>query len=283
MPSDYKSKRDQLIANASDIEVLILGDSHTANGVTPFKFSLYAHNLAFGSQTIYFDRRLLEKYLPILPKLKYVILSYDYNILHKEDAYERDFFYKYYYDINFKNKKYYKEQVLQSIFVYSLDKTLSLISDDLKKRNVHEILQGCWVGEGTFSDYRFITSPEKVKMRLDFLNGDIFNSKNKDSILADLEFTLDTLRSLNIKTILLDTPVYPTLSKQFNKDVLKKNRQTGEYLAQKYGAIYLDYMDDADFVISDFYDSDHLNGPGGVKLTSKLDSIIMEMENNKNR
>ena len=281
MPSRYKSKRDGLVQNANDVQILILGHSHAANGINPLDFSLTAHNLAFGSQTIYFDRKLLEKYLPILPQLKYVIISFDYTTLYRENNYDRNFFYKYYYDIDYKEQKFFKEYILQSVFVYSPYTTLQIMISNLKNRGELNLIKG-WDGSYPNSDYHLITSPLILQERIHNLNKDILDGENKEYILNDLEFMIDTLNSLDVKTILINFPIYKELREKFDKEVVKKNQEAAYYLIQKYDVIYLDYLDSDEFTIDDYYDSDHLNRYGAAKLTAKVDSVIKEFDFIKN-
>jgi hypothetical protein len=279
MPSTYREKKEGLVHNADSIQVLVLGNSHTADGVDPHFFSCYAYNLAFGSQTIYFDRKLLEKYLPILPRLKYVIMSFDYSTLYREQIKERNFFYKYYYDIGFGNQKYIKESFLQSVFVYSTRKTISIVWDNITRRNKSASSTKVFDAAAPVSNYHFAPSPRILNNRISYLNQFIFDGEDKTEILTDLEFMIDTLNQLNIKTILLNTPVYEGLRDLYDKETLEKNKKTADYLIQKYGVTYLDYAADPNYEPNDFLDSDHLNRSGKRKLSLQIDSLIKLSEN----
>jgi len=272
MPSFYKQKRDQLIANADSIEVLILGSSHAMDGADPNQFTLYAHNLAFGAQSIYFDRKLAEKYLPDLPRIKYVLLNLEYNSLYFDHDEGRDFFYKYYYGINYKDRKFYKESFLQSFFVYTPEKTLSLI---FSKQQV-KLVKG-W-DNTTGPNDEAVTSMEKNELRAKGFTNTAINWKGGDSVLTDLEVLIKYLQSRNITPVLLTYPTYSLMRSFLDTSIIERNRNIANTLSQKYQMPYLDYFDDDSFTVSDYFNCDHLNAQGAAKFSKKVNAVIMEIE-----
>jgi hypothetical protein len=274
-PSGFAQKKEQLVNNVDSIEVLIVGSSHAMHGIIPEQLTLNAQNIAYGSQTIYFDKRIIEKYLPRLKKLKYVVLDLDYSSLYIDHAENRDFFYKYYYDIDFKDRKFYKEFFLQSFFVYSLKQTVRLLEDDIWGKEA-EIARKKWLGSEEYQED--VCSFEKNKSRSQAFNNDIDNYKGGSDVLKDLESLIVTLESKHITPIVLTYPVYPVMRTFYYKKVLEENKQISDYLVQKYGVIQLDYEDDDSFIVSDYYDCDHLNKLGAEKLTQRLDLVIMTFE-----
>jgi len=275
MPSQYKQKRDQLVANADSIEVLILGSSHAMDGVDPNQFTLYAHNLAFGSQSIYFDRKLAEKYLPDLPRLKYVLLTLDFNSLYYDHDDGRDFFYKYYYDINYKNRRFYKESLLQSFFVYTPEQTLSLM---VSNRQI-KLVKGRNSGGGRNDEK--VMSIESNELRAKGFENTVKTWKDGDSVLNDLEALINLLQSHNIVPILITFPNYSLMRSFLDTSVVERNRSIGNALSQKYQIPYLDYFEDDSFTVADYFNCDHLNEKGAEKLSKKIDVVIMNIEVNR--
>ena len=272
MPSEYRQKRDQLLANADSIEVLILGSSHAADGADPNQFTLYAHNMAFGFQSIFFDRKIVEKYLPVLPRLKYVLLNLQYNGLYYDHNDDRDFFYKYYYDINYKNRKFYKESFSQFFFVYTPEVALSMILNNRK-----DVLTKGWINKEKRDD-EVVTSVWKNKYRVDLFNATIKKWKGGDSALDDLEALIILLQSKKITPILISYPNYSLLRSLLDKSIIEKDSIIGNELSQKYQIPYLDYFDDDSFTVSDYYNCDHLNAEGAAKLSKRINEVIMNME-----
>lgn len=79
-PNDYNYKSNYMSEHASEIECLILGNSHSAWGIAPNYFPFKTFNLAFAGQPLIFDELLLEKYINKMTSLKYVILSTSYCV-----------------------------------------------------------------------------------------------------------------------------------------------------------------------------------------------------------
>ena len=93
-------------------------------------------NLAFGSQTILYDKQLILKYIGILKNLKYVIISLDYPSLYWGFSKDRDFFYYHYYGINIRNKSYFKENFSYFFYVYSPKTSVEILMNNNKLKLV---------------------------------------------------------------------------------------------------------------------------------------------------
>jgi len=276
MPSEYRQKRDQLVANADSIEVLVLGASHAMDGVDPRQIALYTHNLAFGSQSIHYDRKLVEKYLPNLIKLKYVLISLEHNSLYYDHEVDRDFFYKYYYGIPYKNRKFYKESFLQSYFVYTPQLTLSMIGKSLNNKKKVESIKG-WKNDSGRND-EVVSSVERNKIRANGFNKTAKTWKGGDSVLNDLNELINFLLSKEITPILITYPTYSLFNSFIDTSIVERTRSVGNELSQRYKIPYMDFNDDDSFTIEYFFNCDHLNEQGAAKLSQKINEVIMNME-----
>jgi len=78
IPNDYQLKKSYLDKNASKINTLILGSSHTFYGVNPKYFSKQTFNAAYVSQTLDLDEELLDVYKNKLTNLKTIIIPISY-------------------------------------------------------------------------------------------------------------------------------------------------------------------------------------------------------------
>lgn len=72
-PNDYKYKWSYLEEHASDIEVLVLGNSNTAHGIDCWLLP-NSFNMAMGGQGIMMDGFILSRFIGKMPKLKLVII-----------------------------------------------------------------------------------------------------------------------------------------------------------------------------------------------------------------
>jgi hypothetical protein len=273
-PSVYQAKRDNLVANADSIEILILGNSQNTYAINPNLFTKSAYNLAFESQTIYFDRQLLEKYLPILPNLKYVFFCVNqHNLLNEHDK-TRDFFYKYYYDITYNNECFWKEYCLRSIFAHRFKETWLLFWFDKHDKWVVKTTDNRgWSGRGV-SNHDAIVSLLQSKIRADMFNNHLEKYGKDSVIINDLEFAINLLIEDGITPILITCPVFKLERDCLDPIIKNEIQRVSNYLANKYSILYLDFFDDDSFEIENYFDSDHLNDSGAEKLTLKLDSLI---------
>ena len=78
VPNDYSFKKEWLDHNSSQVEVLVLGSSHTYYGVNPVYFSKKSFNAAYVSQSIPYDYFIFTKYVNQMKNLSYVILPISY-------------------------------------------------------------------------------------------------------------------------------------------------------------------------------------------------------------
>jgi hypothetical protein len=90
VPNNYSVKNENLIKKKAEIETLLFGDSHCFYGLNPIYFKKKTFNLSNVSQTIYFDKLLLDKYIKILPKLNYIVICIEYTNLSQKDNTEED-------------------------------------------------------------------------------------------------------------------------------------------------------------------------------------------------
>lgn len=95
--NNYVVKTKNIQERYDDIEVLILGNSHTFYGLNPVYFDKSTFNMSNISQTLYFDKLIFERHFKNLKKLKYVIFNVEYTVLSQVDNTSEDVWRKYYY------------------------------------------------------------------------------------------------------------------------------------------------------------------------------------------
>lgn len=103
LPNDYNYKSNYMNTHSSEIECLILGNSHSAWGIDPTCFSFNTFNLAFAGQPLIYDELLLEKYINQMTSLKYVIISVSYcapYVIFEQNDRRSISIYPIYFDIN---------------------------------------------------------------------------------------------------------------------------------------------------------------------------------------
>ena len=78
IPNDYKQKRNYMDSHSDEIEVLVLGSSHSLYGINPKYFSQKTYNMAYVSQSLDLDYKILEKYYNRFKNLKTIIVDISY-------------------------------------------------------------------------------------------------------------------------------------------------------------------------------------------------------------
>ncbi|MEI6754881.1 MAG: D-alanyl-lipoteichoic acid biosynthesis protein DltD [Paludibacter sp.] len=272
----YKEKF-QGIQRAKDTQILILGNSHANYGVDPGSFSLPAYNLANPNQSLYFDKRLVQKLLPSLPKLKYVLISIDYHSLYFSSQGIRDVWSYYANGIAYKNRNYYLENISPFLFGYTPGVSISMLKKQLLK-NIHnkdhkliqfEVQEGVNLTDNIVNGYLGFEgvdeksfNPGYYSERIAGFNQKIKNSTERLEIIQDLTEFLSVLKSRNIIPVFFSTPVYVEFYKYADKHTLLQNKKDINAICRKLQLQYFDYSDGSLFNKSDFYDCDHLNKQG---------------------
>ena len=77
LPNSYSQKNEWMKSHASEVEVLVLGNSHGLFGIRPDLLGKKAYNLCQVSQTFEYDEYLLRHFEPQLKSLTDVLLIAD--------------------------------------------------------------------------------------------------------------------------------------------------------------------------------------------------------------
>lgn len=212
---------------------------------------------------------ILRKYMPLFPKLKYIYLGLDYEMLGQnqslggEEFLDRQF-YKYtdtLYKYNFASKimassNFFRaNRDLNYFFASEKEKSIAL---EQKANNFIPITNTSLFNESQCKKRALEHSAIRFKQHLMVEN------------LGYVQSIINLFKKSNIQLIIFNPPK----RKCFKENVKKEN----SYLAkQKIDSLlisnkikYYDFWNDSSFVDNDFLDNDHLNKNGGVKMMNKL-------------
>lgn len=273
----YVQKKKGLIEFKDSIEILVVGNSHTEDGINPDCFSKFTFNLANSSQTISYDKQLISKYIHSLPKLKFVFLNIDYHVFHQKKKEGRDFFYSYYFNINDSKQIYLKENLSFFFFVYTPPIALNLLlNQPAIKAN-----KG-WVGIANRFEKNELSTKKGLE-RVNSLNKQISTGirlGNKTNYIL-IDKLIHFLKKQHITPILITTPCHPFYTKKLNNKILKLNSQLTFKLIQKHNVLYINSLKDNRFGSTDFYNVDHLNYKGATKYSFILNDTLNNLIWNK--
>lgn len=274
VPNNYTYKHEQ-ISKKDDIEILILGDSHTFYGINPEWFSLKAYNLSNVSQTIYFDKLLLEKYINNLPNLKYVIISVEYTTLSQEDNTQEDIWRKYFYasqmDLNVPLINWYNPKKYSLALTRKFDKTWQTCNEYHKNGTLISCDANGWgntylstVDDLEMSSLAHVVAKKHEDNSMDF-------SLNTERV----QKMIDLCKAKNIKVLLVNMPSVPEYVSLLNDEKWKKiDSVCNAFEHNNKNVSRIDLLKDKQFVLEDFQDADHLNNLGAKKCTLIINQYL---------
>lgn len=271
-PNEYSYKQEYIETHIDDIEILILGNSHTEDGINPSLFESNAFNLAIEGRPLYYDVQLAEKYIPKMEKLKCVIMPIGYNFEFVSDSKHywetrKDknsltfacMYYKYMYIAPEYDKLLYWPETLNSNLKYFT----RLYSKDNK------ILIGC--DSLGFRHREKTHRPDNWEELLMFVDVDYHNSNVGTQYSKGYQLLSRIARVCidnNIKLLFITTPCYKTYTERVTKKGIEYLHSIGDKLCCMSPNIYYnDYLFDDRFDENDYYNASHLNDVGAGKLT----------------
>ncbi len=277
-PNNYSIKNQYISKNHNNIEVLLFGNSHCLYGLNPVYFDKNTFNLSNVSQTIYFDKLLLDHYFDTLPKLKSVVFCLEYTNLSQQDNTQDDVFRKYYY-------RYYMGINTPLISQFDIKQHLLCLAQSPK---VSFYMLKKWLQTGFFSDINTKGWGENFKKK-DRVQPDLIAKQRAESHEDGLfDFTLNSNRineiikkckSKNIKVVIVSLPQTHLYSSYLNQNKLQSIFKTCQNFQDQNSStvFYLNLFDDKRFEDYDFFDSDHLNEVGAEKCSKIINQFINEV------
>jgi hypothetical protein len=270
IPNDYSYKNHYLSKEAEDLEVLILGSSHTAYGVRPEVFSSKAFNAAHVGQSLKYDEFILEKTLKSAPQLKTIFLPISYFTLFSDEAERTRKNYAIYYNCPLYQEPHYQFELLninrKTIKRLLKNTTNYWFGKSPSNQNVSELgyktlhldsPQADLEKTGQQAAKRHFAEDFKLKKE---------NKKRLENIIAQCE-------EHSVQLILFTPPAWETYRKHLNKNQLDEMKRTIKNVLQKHNDIsYYSFLEDERLLKEDFRDGDHLNTQGAEKFTKILKS-----------
>lgn len=266
IPNSYQFKANFMQKNAQDIEVLILGNSHSFYAVNPEYLEDSAFNLSHVSQSLEVDLATLRAYLPEMKQLKKIVLrlSYDtlFEVLSETDESWRYKDYRLYTDVDLNYKISHYSEVLS----VSLKENIKRLNNFYVKNN--DALNCNVYGWGNdassvLSKDLLSTGPKVAKKHT--AESNFFLSQN----LKSLNDIIELCQQNSIEVILVTFPCYNSYTENLNEYQLKTTIETGENMDRVKNCTYLNFMNDDRFKAEHFFDADHLNDKG-AKLFSEI-------------
>ena len=277
IPNDYEFKKEYLDKNASEIETMILGSSHSFYGFNPVYFTTKTFNASHISQSLNYDFEIIKKYQSSLKQLKTIVLPISYfTLFGKLEAGSESWRVKnyiLYYGLETSNSYTDYSEVLSN----KINVNLKRIGSYYIKGN--SAISCTSLGWGT--NYKsknardLIETGKTAALRH---SKDINDIKYKN-ILRDNEQTLNSIiawcKNRNIRIVLLTPPAFKSYRQNLNKTQLNVTIEIAKKIdLDNNNCIYLNLLNDTSFVAKDFYDADHLSEIGAEKLSKLINEKI---------
>jgi hypothetical protein len=283
-PNAFAAKKFLLERQLQRVEVLVLGPSYSDDGVLPGLLGRPAFNLAMPSQSLYYDRALLNKYLGRMPSLKTVLLPVSYVTLETEldSGAEPWRCYYYHYEYGLPHRVWSMAWHPRNFLAFCLD-----------DRSPVATLLGR--GKDFIADYdpwgSFTNRQDRSPMSLD----SECNSRLRDSAVTMLkcqkkdmravylaeneQILLDMIHELQrrgISPILLSLPVHRYYAEERDAGVCRQETAAVARIRTQTGVAYFDFTCDSRFSDGDFREASHLNLPGAEKFSQILRHEVLE-------
>ena len=288
IPNDYKQKRSDMDSRSDEIEILVLGSSHSLYGINPKYFSQNTYNVAYVSQSLDLDYKILEKYGNEFKNLNVIIVDISYFSLYStlETGPEpwRAKNYNIYYDIstskatnNFevltnkldinysRMKLYYTKKIkndkafIDSTFTAKMyDGWISLkpakTTDDLEETGVAA------AGRHTYD----ITERSRVEIH-----------DEQTNVLGKI---VDWSKQKKVKVVFVTTPTYKTYYNRINAAQWDNTYKVIEDICRKNSNCrYINLLKNEGnlFTEKDFSDADHLSETGAEKMSKLINKLLI--------
>ncbi len=272
IPNDYSLKKKYLDKNSEEIEILVLGSSHSFRGINPEFFSYNSFNASNVSQHIKQDCFIFNKYKDDLINLKYIVLPISYFSLFKglEDGIEHwriknyNIYFNSYYSCNI---KYYFE-----IFNSRFKDNVKRIKKYYRKNN----------NSVTCTPLGFSRIPVVLdQIGLDE-SGKAAALRHGSREFGRLEKNILLLATLiadcnerGVEVVLFTPPAHRAYRKHLSQNNLDIINASIQKLCNRFNNVsYFYFLDDSRFENNCFSNADHLNQAGAKKLTLIINELL---------
>lgn len=276
IPNDYAYKNQWLTKNAHQLKILTLGSSHGYFGIQPAEFSKLAFNAGHVSQSLLFDKFILEKFAPQMDSLEYVILPVSYFAIRSKglehgDERWRVKNYTIYYDCPY--FKYQPEYALEC-YKFAPKTTIKALLGRANHQSCDSLGRGTeYVLKTRSEDWKDAgPSAKKRHTNLNYKQSDV------DKNIAYINEIISICEDKGVKVILVTTPTYHTYYDILDEEQYSQMVECCKNIANSHSnTIYLNWLKHPNFDEHDFWDADHLNEYGAIKLTKLLEQEIIDL------
>jgi len=280
--NSFSAKKALLARQSPGVEVLVLGSSHGYEDVLPDLLGRPAFNLAYVSQSLFYDHALLKKYLGQMPSLKLVILPVSYFSLgyQLDDGVERWRSYYYFKFYGLYHRNWRLDWNVRNFSDYFLcDEQLGGIRNvffgKIKDVSADYDAWGGWTNRvADHAGEKPLSLSESAPVALE-RHRVLMKPQHIPENVATLEDIIRELKARGVKLVLVTPPVTRYYNDGMNAGQYQQMQYILKRLSSEYGVNYFNYGFDSRFLDEDFYDADHLNLRGAKKFSLLLKTDVV--------
>lgn len=275
LPNSYTVKKQCIEDNANKIDVLVFGSSQAHSDINPEQFYKYSCNLANSNQDLYYDSQLLDKYIDKMPTLKTVFIgvsyfSLEFSLVENDESWRKYFYYKT-FDIPQPNGETYELGYYSYIAAYNPSVVRGFLAKAFDVNLVDKNTTSGWF-KFPKDNHAFNENVGAIRARL---HTSQMKEKNLNQNVSYLKMMVSRLKAHDVNVYLITFPATSSYRSQIDQKKYNLMTQTVSQITKEFGAYYLNFFDNEQFVKSDFADdSDHLNEIGVDKLTTMIKNNI---------
>ena len=267
LPTSYSYKDHWLMENGSKVSTLVLGSSHTYYGLRPEILGDSTFNLANISQTPEYDLALLERYLPMIPNLRRIIVPISYFTFSDPEIEKGDE-----WMLASKYKIHMHLPIHSDFSIYNLEITdFDSYKGKLKNlilKDPSNICDTLGFGLGFNLQAR---NPRWKEIGPSRAAKHTLNTPGRYmEAIATIERTIKTAKRHGAEVVLITTPACSTYLEALDRRQLSEMYDGIARIVKDNDVAHYDFLKDNRFSDSDFYDPDHLSDIGAAKLSQIL-------------
>jgi hypothetical protein len=292
VPNIYALKRQRLESMKNDVDTLIIGSSAAYYAIQPKLLSGCAFNLASPQETLYESDGVLTRVLPMLPKLKRVLIHIQYPVLFARMAAAPENWRQYGYELEWglppmqpsahldcrmvsrvalRTPRYYLDLLAEAVWGCARGRPFVLDQPEISNTD----------DRGWFPTRRVKAPPPDLLgtaqsiHELGIRHG-MMNPEWETDNLAHLDHMLSLLRQRNIEVDFVVLPAWHTYLEVQSAECWEETERAVRQRADNSRVFYYTFLTAPQFEPEDFGDVDHLNPHGSTLLTKLLNSALNE-------
>lgn len=281
IPTYLGMKKEFLESQLGEIEVLSTGHSY-GDAINPRFFNRRTFNLFNDAEDLYYDLKVIEKYMENMPQLKAILLpiSYftlDYRLEHGPWAWRAPF-YKFIFNIPpsdpFSNLH---PGFYSHTFAYGWREVLGFIGTNFDDKMTNKMYKDGWREVGTMGLVEGKESIRAGQQSIEYLDSILKKPENLEFNIPLLNSFIEKCKSKEIEVILFTPPAFHNYYDYINPEKYQLLQNEISQIMRKYDIYYHDFLKDPRFNASDFYSIDHVNDLGAEKFSRIMNVIVNDL------